>query len=116
MDVVRRCRPPIPPLHPRIRSFIERRSQLLFVEHGYAVPILRRGDATVAGHSLHIELVKPASGIGAQQIEEVDFNLVPLLRANPGCGLYELYAERVTHHRRIPPPKDWDGVTVFDEK
>jgi adenylate cyclase len=52
----------------------------------------------------------------SQQWDQVEVNLLNLLRANPGCGLYELYAERVTHHRRIPPPKDWDGVTVFDEK
>jgi adenylate cyclase len=52
----------------------------------------------------------------SQQWDQVEVNLLNLQRANPGCRLYELYAERVTHHRRAPPPKDWDGVTVFDEK
>jgi adenylate cyclase len=52
----------------------------------------------------------------SQQWDQVEVNLLNLLRTNPGCRLYELYAERVTHHRRVPPPKDWDGVTVFDEK
>jgi adenylate cyclase len=52
----------------------------------------------------------------SRQWDQVEVNLLNLLRANPGCGLYELYAERVTHHRRVPLPQDWDGVTVFDEK
>ena len=52
----------------------------------------------------------------SRQWDQVEVNLLNLLRANPGCGLYELYAERVTHHRRVPVPQDWDGVTVFDEK
>jgi adenylate cyclase len=52
----------------------------------------------------------------SQQWDQVEVNLLNLVRTNPGCGLYELYVERVTHHRRAPPPTDWDGVTVFDEK
>jgi hypothetical protein len=35
---------------------------------------------------------------------------------NRGCGLYELYAERVAEFRRNPPPAGWEGVTAFDEK
>jgi hypothetical protein len=35
---------------------------------------------------------------------------------SPGCGLYQVYAEKVVEMRRNPPPSDWDGVTVFDEK
>jgi adenylate cyclase len=52
----------------------------------------------------------------SRQWDQVEVNLLNLLRANPGCWLYELYAERVTRHRRVPLPQDWDGVTVFDEK
>jgi adenylate cyclase len=52
----------------------------------------------------------------SRQWDQVEVNLLNLLRANPGCGLYELYSERVTRHRRVPLPQDWDGVTVFDEK
>ena len=52
----------------------------------------------------------------SRQWDQVEVNLLNLLRANPGCRLYELYAERVNHHRRVPLPQDWDGVTVFDEK
>ena len=52
----------------------------------------------------------------SRQWDQVEVNLLNLLRANPGCGLYNLYAERVAHHRRVPLPQDWDGVTVFDEK
>ena len=35
---------------------------------------------------------------------------------NPACGLYRVYAANVADKRRNPPPPDWDGVTVFDEK
>jgi len=35
---------------------------------------------------------------------------------NPHCALYHLYAKEVAAKRRNPPPADWDGVTVFDEK
>jgi hypothetical protein len=35
---------------------------------------------------------------------------------NPGCALYELYAKEAAGKRRTPPPAEWDGVTVFDEK
>jgi adenylate cyclase len=52
----------------------------------------------------------------SRQWDQVEVNLLNLQRANPGCGLYELYSERVTRHRRVPLPQDWDGVTVFDEK
>jgi len=52
----------------------------------------------------------------SRQWDQVEVNLLNLLRANPGCRLYELYAERVTHHRSVPLPQDWNGVTVFDEK
>jgi adenylate cyclase len=46
----------------------------------------------------------------------VEVNLLNLQRMNPGCVLYELYAKEVAGKRRNPPPADWNGVTVFDEK
>jgi adenylate cyclase len=52
----------------------------------------------------------------AQQWDQVEVGLLNLQRMNPGCGLYKVYADRVAQMRRAPPPPDWDGVTVFDEK
>jgi adenylate cyclase len=51
-----------------------------------------------------------------QQWDQAEVGLLNLQRMNPGCGLYQVYAERVADKRRNPPPSDWDGVTAFDEK
>ena len=51
-----------------------------------------------------------------QQWDQADVNLLNLQRMNPACGLYKKFAEFVTEKRREPPPPDWGGVTVFDEK
>ena len=51
-----------------------------------------------------------------QQWDQAELNIVNLLRMNPTCGLYHVYSERLAEKRRQPPPPDWDGVTVFDEK
>ena len=48
--------------------------------------------------------------------DQVEVNLLNLQRMNPGCALYELYARQVAVKRRNPPPAEWSGVTVFDEK
>ena len=48
--------------------------------------------------------------------DQVEVNLLNLQRMNPGCALYELYAKEVAGKRRSPPPPEWTGVTVFDEK
>jgi len=52
----------------------------------------------------------------SRQWDQVEVNLLNLHRMNPGCALYELYAKEAAGKRRIPPPAEWDGVTVFDEK
>jgi len=52
----------------------------------------------------------------AQQWDQVEVGLLNLQRMNPECGLYRTYSEKVTEKRRSPPPQNWDGVTVFDEK
>ena len=52
----------------------------------------------------------------SRQWDQVEVNLLNLHRMNPGCGLYELYAKEAAGKRRNPPPAEWDGVTVFDEK
>ena len=52
----------------------------------------------------------------SRQWDQVEVNLLNLQRMNPACALYELYAKEVAGKRRNPPPAEWDGVTVFDEK
>src|SRR5712691_7971600 len=78
IDVVRKCRPPIPPLHPRIRSLTGRCPSLLLVEHGHPVPFGWRRIAALPGHFLRVQLVESAPGVHAMKIEEVDFHLIPL--------------------------------------
>jgi adenylate cyclase len=52
----------------------------------------------------------------ALQWDQVEVSLLNLQRMNPDCYLYKLYASEVVAKRRNPPPAEWDGVTVFDEK
>jgi adenylate cyclase len=52
----------------------------------------------------------------SRQWDQVEVSLLNLLRMNPGCALYELYSREVADKRRNPPPAEWEGVTVFDEK
>ena len=51
-----------------------------------------------------------------QQWDQVEVALLNLLRMDPECDLYQLYANRVAEFRRTPPPAGWEGVTAFDEK
>lgn len=48
--------------------------------------------------------------------DAASMSLGHLLALNPGCGLYGITLQKVQEKRRNPPPADWDGVTVFDEK
>jgi adenylate cyclase len=52
----------------------------------------------------------------SMQWDQVEVGLLNLQRMNPDCALYRLYSGEVAAKRRNPPPADWDGVTVFDEK
>jgi adenylate cyclase len=52
----------------------------------------------------------------SRQWDQMDVNLLNLHRMNPHCALYELYSKEAADKRRNPPPPEWDGVTVFDEK
>ena len=52
----------------------------------------------------------------SRQWDQVEVNLLNLQRMNPDCALYEWYAKEVAVRRRNPPPAEWAGVTVFDEK
>ena len=35
---------------------------------------------------------------------------------SPLLGLYQQFEGRIQHHRRAPPPADWDGAHTFDSK
>jgi adenylate cyclase len=48
--------------------------------------------------------------------DEAEMTLRELHRMRPPHGLYAEYVARVEKYRREPPPPQWDGVTVFDEK
>lgn len=71
----------------------------------------------VAGDDVELRLWEQAlSDYRARRWDAAGMMLRELRRMRPGCGLYPLYVERVEELRRRPPPPDWDGVTVFDEK
>jgi adenylate cyclase len=48
--------------------------------------------------------------------DAAEARLDELRRHDANHGLYALYAQRISDFRRMPPPPDWAGVTVFDEK
>jgi adenylate cyclase len=52
----------------------------------------------------------------AREWDVAETILLDLQRADPRCGLYGAYLRKVQEKRRRPPPSDWDGVTVFEEK
>ena len=52
----------------------------------------------------------------AQQWDDAAVSLLNLQRMSPGSSLYKAYSSKVDQLRRDPPPPDWNGVTVFDEK
>ena len=52
----------------------------------------------------------------ARAWDEAEVKLLDLQRMSPACGLYAMYLKRIELLRREPPPPDWDGVSVFDEK
>src|SRR6267143_4562171 len=78
-EVVRKCRPPIPPEQPRTRR--RTAPPLFLVERRHAVPVGRRRFAALFRYFFRIDLVELAGGIHALQIEQAHFNLIPLLRA-----------------------------------
>src|SRR2546421_12002568 len=78
-EVVRKCRPPIPPEQPRTRS--RTLFSLFLVERRHAVPVGRRRLAALFRYFFRIHLVELAGGIHALQIEQAYLDLIPLLRA-----------------------------------
>ncbi len=59
---------------------------------------------------------QPLRAYRAQQWGQAEVSLLNLQRMKPDCQLYRKFSEKITQHRRNPPPPDWDGVTAFDEK
>ena len=51
-----------------------------------------------------------------QNWEQAELQLMNLRRLSPQTELYKIYAERVAHFQKHPPPTDWDGVYVFATK
>lgn len=51
-----------------------------------------------------------------QDWDQAELQLMNLQRMSPDTALYGIYAERVNHFRKNPPPADWDGVFVFETK
>ena len=52
----------------------------------------------------------------AQQWDQAELQMMNLLRLNPDCHLYEIYAGKIVEHRAHPPGENWDGVTKFETK
>ncbi|AKJ26791.1 CHASE2 domain-containing protein [Caldimonas brevitalea] len=52
----------------------------------------------------------------AQDWDQADVQLLNLQRLNPGRQLYSLFAYRVSHLRKQPPPAGWDGAFSVDSK
>jgi len=76
--VVRKCRPPIPPLHPRIRSFMDAVRRYFSSNTVHAVPIRRRGGSALPAASFAYSFVECAPRIHAMKIEQIHFYLIPL--------------------------------------
>src|SRR5256885_1689469 len=76
-EVVRRCRPPIPPEQPKTR----RRMALFLVEHRHPVPSGRRRGAALLGDFFGVHAVQVTAGVHAAQIEQRHFGVIPGLRA-----------------------------------
>src|SRR6266513_4686304 len=90
-EVVRKCRPPIPPEQPRTRSFTA--PPLFLVECRHTVPVGRRRRAALFRDFLRIRLVELAGGIHALQVEQAQFDLIPPLRA--------VMPQRLVPHRQL---------------
>src|SRR3989442_3310278 len=78
-EVVRKCRPPIPPEQPRTLS--RTLFSLFLFERRHAVPVGRRRLAALFRYFFRIHLVELAGGIHALQIEQAYLDLIPVLRA-----------------------------------
>src|SRR2546421_4251784 len=104
-EVVRKCRPPIPPEQPRTLS--RTLFSLFLVERRHAVPVGRRRVAAPFRYFFRIHLVELAGGIHALQIEQAYLDLIPLLRAVMPQRLVPQpqLVRRVLVHFRIEPDR-----------
>jgi adenylate cyclase len=51
-----------------------------------------------------------------QDWDRAEVQLLNLRRMAPHSGLYELFIERIAHHRAHPPGEGWDGAWTFETK
>ncbi|MDC0598653.1 HAMP domain-containing protein [Gammaproteobacteria bacterium] len=51
-----------------------------------------------------------------QDWQQAELLLATLFREYPYHSLYSLYQNRIKLFKKTPPPKDWDGIFIFDEK
>ena len=51
-----------------------------------------------------------------QDWDQAQASLNDLMKTEPNCFLYQVYAERIQAMRANPPGADWDGVTKYDSK
>src|SRR6185436_1580769 len=107
-EVVRRCRPPIPPEHPSTRKRMARGASLFLVEHGYAVPVGGRRVAALVLHFLQIESIQGAARVHGEQMPEAHVRRIPVARA---IGVQHLAPEVQLVLRNLPfqPERLIDG-------
>jgi adenylate cyclase len=51
-----------------------------------------------------------------QDWDRCEMQLQSLRKIAPDCELYELFIERIAHHRAHPPREGWDGAWTFETK
>jgi adenylate cyclase len=70
-----------------------------------------------AGDEMELRLWEQAlHDYRSRRWDAAEMMLRELHRMRSGAGPYAAYLERIASLRVQPPPPDWDGVTVFDEK
>jgi adenylate cyclase len=52
----------------------------------------------------------------AREWDAAEAGLARLRDKNQARGLYDVYLKKIQEKRRQPPPPDWDGITVFEDK
>src|SRR5262249_4386751 len=127
IDVVRRCRPPIPPLQPRILSFIGP-DPLLLVENRHAVPVGGRRIAALGDDLARIQLVEVAIRVDGLEVQKTHLDLVPLEgavlpeRLLPELELVQylpldvgFHSDRLVDGNRLVLPLDLDFVDLFED-
>src|SRR5258708_16712161 len=118
-EVVRRCRPPIPPEHPSTRR--RTRARMIRAERRHAVPAGGGRRAPELADPPGVEPVEAAVRAQALQVDEIDVGLIPVAGAVAAQGLVpelelcvqgsiELAAERLVDGDGFIPALQPDSV------